>query len=919
MASQKHLILSLLLLSAFNLDSSQIISGNSASTEKTTSFSIGPHAFDRFGGMLMIPTMYIGAKSAVANNAYAVARANPSTNQLEPLAPEKINLNGIAAQSNPLFGAQINFLKLNNDLPVAIKDGSLAVYKYVSSHDDLMLISSDSVHDTTGADTSEILALEVANGGKSQTFVACNATTPGSVFGETGSGIALYEYVLVNKNSSLVFQNNQKACALDNESDSIKIQDSVTLANAVDLHWVGELGCLYVGVQAQAGGSAGDGARSIVVGKIQPVDGQTYDQIVFEKFAPDSLFTGNNQIIGTATAGATVSALKIKSLSTSTKLNYLIVVGGNGAANTVGNQVYALPLVSGQNSNIGQLANINQTPTNTYAGNLNVFVGRTLDEPATSANDAPTNNSPAAKVGGGVLPINPNESISDIFIGNDSVYVSIGTSSASNATGMFYSQAIFDQNGLIQNWTPWQRAGGYTGGIFGMGIDLIHGFYWQLIGGGANTVHAVKYTFWGSTKDGLLGGTTTNAGVGLVSNLSGLFPNSGGGIFNLTNVSKLDPALLNEMTLLLATGASRVAMINPSAAVNGDFSSGLVQSSNDEFPTASSSSTIAYISGTNLNTLGPITTCQIATNASGMSWFAVGGAGGVAILRKSDGSGWNSPLTSLGDLNSSFKFEIFGNYSFVNALASDDKYLYILTPTSLDRVLLTSSNLASSTPLVETIAEVGSVAGTVEADCWNDFLVTENLGLLVGSAGLFRTSNGTNLQDADVSWTNQTVPDQRSAPCSKLIAISPTGLNTGLANGGNLYLVSSYRGLQQTQVNRFYVKSGGTITDSTIQPLPDIYIEGVNSSFINFESFRDLFFTDGTLLIESISKDTNKKSYAHIMPPGISSGMTAIMYKKFYNINLGQVNEIQLISNVTHDANAGAILVAGDFGLQVNE
>lgn len=923
MSLRIKLVLCLLLSSNFNLYSAKIVIGNSNIDTTTTSFNIGTHAFDIFGSSFTTPTMYIGAGSTIANNDYAVAYVNNNTNTLTAIAPANIMLNSVSNQTNPLFGAQINFLKLNNALPVVMINGSQNVYKYTSiTPSQLALVSAGPITDTTGATSDQALALEAANGTNSYTFVACTPHGGGGNFGGAGSGIDLFAYASPN----FVLQNNNLAIPLDNSSSFIKIgsgaNTDVVLANTVDLHWSGELNCLFVALQAQAG-SAG-GARSIAVGKIQAVPDTNYQTINFEPFVPDSAITGNNQIIGTATSGNTVTAIKLKTMRTSTCLNYLIILGGNGTASTVGNQVYALPVVSANNSNRGNLASKNQTPTDIFASSKNLFVGRTLNTAAATSSDLLTNGDTAAVVGHGILPLAASEIVTDLFTSGDSVYATIGTSSGQS--GIFQSQAIFDSNGLIANWTSWQPVSGFDGEVFGAAIDATNGTYWYLTGADASSVNTIKKTLWSDgNQDGLFGGTTTNASLGLVSNLSTLFPTTNGGLFNLINVPKQDPALNasgNDLSLLIATGNSQLALIEPSAAIDGDFGSELIQSSNDFFPSANAFTTIANIAGPNLTNIGAIVTANIATNTgTNMSWVLCGGTNGAAILRATNGNGFNSPITNLGQIPNTIKFEPLGNYQFVNKITSDASYIYILTNKKLDRIALNSSNLSNVNPTnTLTIAQVGSLPGTSPNDCFNDIIVTGDLAILATSAGLFRVGNGSSIQNTTVNWTSVTVPEQLALPCTQLIAISPTaGLASSLALGGNLYTISSYRGLNQTIINRFYVNNSGTIDNNTILPLPDLYVQGSLSYFINFESFRSSFFTDGTLLINDLSQDAKQNSYVRVMQPGISSGQRITEVKKYYDINLTPITQANFIAGVTRSSNAGNLLVSGEFGMLVNE
>ncbi len=917
MSQYIRLMLYLLLSSNLNLNCSILINGDINSSTQTTSFNIGPSAFDRNGGVLQKPTIYIGAKQAVANNNYAIARVNTDTNKLQPLAPSQITLNRTASEANPLYGAQINFLKLNNDLPVVLINGDSNIYKYGSVLGGLSLLSVP-VKDGNGNNTSNFFGLEAANGAQGQGFVACAPNS--SNFGSTGSGIALFKNVTSGQTTNYVMQNNSMAVALDNSSSSIKINNNVVLQNSCDIYWSGELGCLFLGLQATSNAAGGSGARSVVVGKITPVSGQDYDTISFEPIVPDSAVSGNNQIIANLVANTTTSAIKVRELITSTRLHYLIVLGGNNSASNVGNKVYALPLVNAAGDNLGHLAAYNQTPTDIY-NSSNILIGRTLETAATSSSDLLTTSDEQAIVGGGNLPLLASESVTNLFISGDCVYAAIGTSANSNAAGIWKSQAIFNQNGLIESWTAWEKVSGFSGPVFGMGINNQDATYWYLTGSDINSVNTIKKTVWSDgAKDGLLGGTTTNPNVGLVNILSELFPSNNGGVFNLVNFTSNNPAL-NGISLLIATGYQSLAIINPSASTAGDYASGLVESTNDAYPSASSSSTIASITGPNLSTISAINNAHLATNQDlGMSWLIVSGSQGVAILRTSDGSGWTTPLTSLAGLDSSYGFEIFGNYQFVKKIASDDRYLYILTQTQLDRIEMTSENLSAANPVVETVCQIGLLPSSTSNDIFNDVVLVERLAIVASSAGLYRVANGSDIQNPVVEWVLVTVPEQIVKPCTKLVSINPTpGTDLTLNEAGNLYVINSYNGLHQTTINRFYIKLTGEINDNTILPLPDLYIANELSYFINFESFRNNFFTDGTFLINSLSQDANLSSYAQIMQPNIESGDTTAQTRNSYNINLPAITQSNAITSILRDSNGGALIISGEFGIRINE
>ena len=935
MTSQLLLALSLLILTEQNIHGTQLISGDATTTTETTSFAIGPTAF----AITTIPDMYLGAKDAVANNSYAIARAGRTSTNLQALAPATVNLNGVKDSANPLYGAKINFLKLSNDCPVVVASDGKKVYQFASmtkqkavatdpdGSEQYLILASNNLKDAAGTlEIGAIIDLEAESDGSHHAFAAVT-NNANQDFGNSGSGIALVKQVTqTGKANTFVAQNNGSAIALDNTSSAIKINDDVTLANAVTMHWSHELERLFVGVQATTGGNSSSGARSVLVGKIQTVSGQSYEEIVWEKIAPDAVFTGTDQIIGTVGATQNISALRLRTLITSTRLSYLIVAGGNGSATTTGNLIYALPIVNDGSVNQGHLAKIDAASiTETYSttnknntgGIINLITSRKLSGVATSSSDLLTTGDAAAKVGGGALPLAANEQIVELFIVGDCVYASTGDTSSASATGLYQSQAILDNIGFVTNWTKWQKVGGYGDKVYGAGLDQIQGLYWRFTGADATSVRTLSRTQWGSgSADGLLGGTTSNASLGLINQINSNFKN---GVYSLTNIPKTNTAALTDINLLIATGYQQISMINPSQAVSGDFGSNAAGSTSDTIPTTASNTTMINIKGDNLSSIGAIVTSNIATNSSNSSWLAIGGSNGVAILRQTNGAGWAAPITNFSALTTSLKFELFGNYKFVKKISSDSDYLYILTDQKLDRIALNNTDLAAGT--ASTIAQIGMLSGTSTNGCFNDFIVSGDLGILATNIGLYRVANGASIHDVTVDWTTQLVPEPRALNCVKLISITTSGLEEDLINKSNLYVLSTYHGLHQAQINRFYVYNSGTIDNTTIQPLPDLYLKDSNSYFINFESFRDGFFTNGNLLISYLSHDNSQKSFTQILPPGQVSGFKSanLSSLKSYNLPLDTITQSSFIAGIVNDSNSGALLIAGEFGLQVNE
>jgi hypothetical protein len=297
------------------------------------------------------------------------------------------------------------------------------------------------------------------------------AVSPGT-FGEADSGIAVVainqENLSLNQTAAVPGDMGIKAQQLDNKSPFIRIggndnQHPAIQGNKAILLWDDQLERLYTGVSlnscpALSGNCddpqvAGNGMRSIVLGKVDycPEKGQ----LPLFDFAPAGAFdTDEDNIVGVVLAQdgnvqelmLTVSHLAMMHCSTGP--SYLIVHGGNGTAT---NQIFALPVVDKcdpEDPEQGKLADKNTFNVDTHR----------FRTPATANADLVTSSDLFAQVGNGPLPISPAQTISDIQVIGDAVYVSFKIpQDAQNETGILYSQAQFDNEGKIKSWTPWTK------------------------------------------------------------------------------------------------------------------------------------------------------------------------------------------------------------------------------------------------------------------------------------------------------------------------------------------------------------------------------------------------------------------------------------------------------------------------------
>jgi hypothetical protein len=892
-----------------------------------TTAPIGQHATYFNQSFTGTAALYVSASSALADNEYALAASNNGAD-FTPLAPVKVNLNNQADATNPINGAKIDLLGLANNLPAVVLDGQKKIYftyrlTYAPKH--MSVLSSVDLNDSTGAVTDGIVKLAGGNLiGANYLFAAVKSNTGGSTFGAAGSGISILKQANTTTgqqtSTTLTILNNNLGTALTGSTAQVYINNVATVSsNLVDLYWNNSLNCLYIAISASTAAAANSGARAVIVGKI------INNQLQFTAIAPDAVFTDNTGIVGTNTgAGASslnISIQKLTGMCTSTSLNYLIVAGGNGSAATTGNLIYALPLVNSSDSSNGTLAKYNSDPTVITAGGF--FQSRAYAVPATASGDILTNSSTAAIVGSSALPMAASSQISDLFVIDDTVFVSVSDSYSINSTpGLFCSQALFDNLGRVQGWTPWQRAGGTDAPMLGAGPIPISGDFWYI----PNST-TVQKTVWGAgAEDGLLGGTTSNANVGLINNIDWQ-------VQNLNNYAPNSSALNNGLanfSMVIATGYKVIGLIATGQVSGGyykpnfgDFATNSQINYNGTVPTLSSNCKLLTIANGDLAQLGPITTSVIATKTAtpNQHWIIVGGSNGIAVLCDGSGVGWTGDLTQLSDLPAGLAFKQVGDYQFVQKLISDGTYLYILTNGKLDKILLSSANFAANNLNPSTLIETG--INSDNSISFFDLVISSKLALLATSKGLLRTGNGADIRTAtsvsDVNWTAVTIP-QAIGPVYQISPLSPTANLQDFATGGNLYLLSAYRGYLQATVNRFTVNLGSNIDDNTIQPLPDQYLANQLSTFINFYDFKDAFnYLTGSMYVAH-SLDNSSPLTLQKMPNNLKSNSRFFNYKNdIYTESLNPGITPTQINPTMISSASGALLTSGNFGLRVDE
>lgn len=935
-----------------------VLKGDSGTTTNTFSFSVGP--YDAYDGALATSLM-IGANEVVANNTFSVAKYDNAAGQFIPVGVSSVSLNGVANQANPLTGQKIKAISIQQDsyglnIPTIVVDGlerfivasSITLAKVEQPTNVTVALAQSGVpNDASGSSACGSIKQITSGQCSGESLIFGAVTQNGSAFGIGNSGIAVAKYskpkdtptaTSLQLTDAYNGTTGNRAALFNTTSVALKVGSDITFQTVdttpvVDLHWDATLQRLFVAVRVTAADGSANGARALAIGRLE---GST---LVFAPFIPDAAVTGgsNNNIIA-AKDGASVSLYKVRTMHTSTGLAYVIVNGGNNPSGTgmrtVANQIYAIPLVDERNATTWKTsathataADVDQMPTTRYNHDNNRFVSRYFANTATSATQLFNNTDRAAKVGAGTVPlIIPDAAvhvIKDLFVVGDAVFVCIAAAYDAaggqiQEPGVFSSRAIFNEQGSIAAWTPWQRVAGSDDYAYGARLEATTGSFWLITGATDSTVNTVKKTLWGvGAKDGLLGGTTSDASVGLINVLDTFFPTTYSGIFvNTTFDAANNPAGiphsgLTGQTTLLASGYKKVAFVitgdNDEAAgtikpYTGNFAADIATSTDGSFPDGVGR--VFAMSGGVLAQLGPITVQTIFSNST-HSWIAVGGINGLAVLSDADGSGFLPD-----DLPIGFTFKKVGNYTNVQKIFGDGTYLYVLTSNTFDRldpVTLNSTTIATNVSIG--IGANGSFA---------DALVADKLALIATSRGLFRIANGYSVKIGVPIWQQIALGESLGPVFTLSYAACSTDYNTGLATAGQVYALGAYQGLHETRLYRLYIHEGDTISYASVQPINDLFIENVSSYFASFGQFRSAYADDGALRLAVRPAIYPNTLALYALPPYMQTGLTRFPTKNSLPL-FSVVSPGGMIGSPLRLSSSGAWVVNGNFGLQVNE
>jgi hypothetical protein len=453
------------------------------SVEFDEDVSIGAFEIDRASGDL-----YVGTETQDVNSLAKLT--SHADNQTE------VTVTGLAIAGNPANTRTVSLLKLGykGTTPRLVftteaeeTDNDNGKKIHACQADGSNSTSSEALIDANGDEISDdgILALAVTNSfnagdGENDAYIFAAVADGGTNWAATNRGINLSILTETEETGALEIElagTTAVSVAADLEDDANDkgashaiINNASIIANTKPvLVWDERLQTLYVGGQIKTGEADGDGAVSVLCGKIGDGIGfinsvasvaafaESTRGVVYTRDSNDEATTdlatpsAEEPDITTTFLPNVCKVYNMGVMHTSTGFAYLIINGGSAETEVAGdlrNQVRCQPLVknSDQENIIGTFA---KKDTSTPDFRLQ----------ASEAGDLCTMDDTQAKVGGGAnLPFEGDTTTTMQVVG-DCVYIGAKVDNdENNEGGIFYSTPEFNEHGKIIRWSRWAKA-----------------------------------------------------------------------------------------------------------------------------------------------------------------------------------------------------------------------------------------------------------------------------------------------------------------------------------------------------------------------------------------------------------------------------------------------------------------------------
>jgi hypothetical protein len=304
-------------------------------------------------------------------------------------------------------------------------------------------------------------------------------------------------------------------------------------------------------------------------------------------------------------------------------------------------------------------------------------------------------------------------------------------------------------------------------------------------------------------------------------------------------------------------------------------------------------SDVTVLTGGALAHIGAIKAADIAYDAeTNKQLLFAGGSKGLAVITNTQKNDWRKLPSSL-----------IGDYKYVRKIVCDRNHAYILTDTTLDRIDIRALHAGAIT-----LARKTDFAA--EHATLNDLLVSNGYAILATHKGLFTTGflvdSATARSSKDMHWTPVSVPGKVQA-VYRLSTATVTGRDQDLTSGagGMVYTLSGKMSEQSSFFCRFTIQN--TDAGITLVPLKDKIANNKLYPFLTFDTFKQFCVTDGAYFVHGVNKESSKL-------PTLSVGK----HRSSPKIPL-DFSDASRMTCALRSALLGSWLVAGDFGIKVNE
>lgn len=583
----------------------------------------------------------------------------------------------------------------------------------------------------------------------------------------------------------------------------------------------------------------------------------------------------------------------------------------------------------------------------TLGGRMILAAGSTISQGSTIAKDSIIRDDKVVN----------SVKITDMQVVGDTVYISLAEDRKADPSadaGVFASTVLLDKKGFIKDWTPWQRVS-WPDAVSGFGFDEQSNNVWYTTtsDGTQDQPASKQYTkakvmTWGPReKYEVLNSEFTQNNLGMTNIVN----------FDDETVGFKQSVKNDEwpyFSMMVAAGYGQVALVQTGTRdVGGIFqpTSIFTRDANvfifDEKNDASKDV---------LPKLGFISCAELSRMQEADSgWLFVGGTGGVAVLRKSDGTGFTN-LQGFKHATDGNNFPDSGTWKFVQLVDAQGKSpfteirklvavgvgsgirgLYILTRTNLYCLEMTKEQF--KTGQVTTLQEVTSIDRLTAAksctyeDEFCDLLIlkraltvdaTSNTSesttslLLATSSGLLKNRTADNvlfdpIGDLGPSLRFDFVSSQRFG---KFIDLNN---NSDYVMSGNLYVTAfepDPDGSKQDTSVRLCVYRFN-VNGDTVEPIVEQYKDGSGNPTTYFYSLGTVnisaFETNGQIDFMALSRHVGKLFVEKISTLPVSS-----YFKQTGAIDLNQSVYGAHLGTVVRDTASGSLCAISENGLSVN-